>query len=41
MADQLVNGAASASAEFSQETDAAADVIEDLKKASLDEKTDA
>ena len=40
MANQSVNGTASAAAELSQEKDAAADVTEDLKKASVEDKAD-
>lgn len=36
--NQAVNGSASPSAELAQENDAAADVAEDLKKASIEDK---
>lgn len=41
MHHQAVNGEASAEAELAQEKDAAADVAEDLKKASIEDKDDA
>jgi hypothetical protein len=39
--NQAVNGSASPSAELAQENDAAADVAEDLKKASIEDKETA
>ncbi|KAF2083748.1 hypothetical protein K490DRAFT_76324 [Saccharata proteae CBS 121410] len=39
--NQQVNGSADASAELAQEKDAAADVTEDMKKASVEDKEDA
>ena len=39
-ANQGVNGTASADAELAQEKDAAADVAEDMKKVSLEDKAD-
>jgi hypothetical protein len=39
-ANQAVNGTASAESELAQEKDAAADVAEDMKKASIEDKAD-
>ena len=41
IANQSVNGIASAEAELAQEKDAAADVAEDMKNASIEDKADA